>query len=678
VSAAKIIFDPATGLSTGDILKMPEFSVAINDSNIVSVTDSRGLIVFANSNFEKISGYSSAELYGKPHSILNSKHHPPEFWKEMWSHIASGQPWQGTVCNRAKNGALYWVASKIVPTYDANGKISGYLSIRRDITEEKNLRDLLGTEQRLQLAVMLAAPVGIFRTDAEGNCIYSNEAWAAMTGKPAEASLGDGWVKAFHPEDRLKVFTAWGDFLTGQSSFKLTWRLLSSTGKIHWVQGTAGSVLNEKGLIDSYIGTAVDITDLIETKRNLELKQAETAAALRTVKLQAEELESAIKAKETFLANMSHEIRTPLNGILGMSEILAGANLEGEPAETIKEILAAGAMLQGVINDILDFSKMEAGQMTVEKRPLSPRNILISLAGMLKSLSTAKGVPIQIKIAPELPALVLGDELRLRQILLNLMSNAVKFSTAGQVTVEASGTPGSPKSGVVGLKFDIIDTGIGISPEQIERLFKPFSQSDDSTTRKYGGTGLGLVIAKRLSQLMGGDVTVKSELGKGSIFTASVMTGSAENYTAAIVEPVLRATSLKNIKVLLAEDNLTNQKLMSMLFKKFGVTFTIANNGKEAFDHACTQKWDLILMDLQMPEMGGLESTRLIRTTPGPSQNCRIVALTANAFDEDKNACINVGMNAFLSKPIQIRNLETALHEAALILENDHEKNPIK
>jgi PAS domain S-box-containing protein len=667
---------PPLTLSSDEATALQSLRHSVLETSIVSMTDARGLITFVNGNFEKISGYTKQEVLGKSHSLLNSKAHPPKFWSDMWTHIASGKIWSDEVCNRAKNGSLYWVRSSITPSLDQSGKIIGYISIRYDITKEKKLQEDLRQEQRLQSIMMQTAPVGIFRTDSEGNCLYVNNRWAEMTGRPAEESLGAAWIASFHAEDKMKVFNAWADFVTGQSTFDLRWRLSRPDGGIRWVQGTADCVRNDEGLVSSYIATAVDITELINAQHDLELKQSETNNINRSLELQTQELERAIKAKSTFLANMSHEIRTPLNGVLGMSQLLASAELSPANAEIVQDIITSGEMLMGIINDLLDFSKIDADKMTLERRSFSPRNMVISTATIVKKMVADKGIALRIELDPNAPGLVLGDEIRTRQILLNLITNAVKFTSKGSVTVGLKHVESSDNPNSVLLRFSITDTGIGLSDEQIGRLFKPFSQSDQTITRKFGGTGLGLTIAKRLAKLMGGDIEVTSALGQGSTFTVCIAVESANAaLEPKVVAPVKSGLSLKNLQVLVAEDNATNQKLMKMLCAKFGVNHTLAQNGREAFDLAQTKKWDLILMDLQMPEMGGLDSTRAIRSTPGPSQNSTIIALTANAFEEDKRECLDAGMNGFMGKPLRISELEAALNKAALDADQEHPIN---
>ncbi len=651
-------------VSAEEIALLRALRSAFDASSIISVTDKRGIITYANENFAKISGYSKEELVGKTHSIVKSGYHPPEFWAEMWKVIASGQKWEAEVCNRNRSGESYWVKSSVMAIFDVGGNLAGYISIRQDITESKGLEAELRAGRRLQEIIMETAPIGIFRTDTEGNCNYVNTNWTEMTGVSVADSMGDGWIQPIHPQDKYRVFGGWGDFVTGQSEFSMRWRFKRADGSIRWVQGTAAPVRNDVGRIVSYLGAAVDVTALIEAQSDLETKQFEILRANSELKKQAIELERASKAKSMFLANMSHEIRTPLNGILGMGQVMARQTLPAESAEIINDIIGSGEMLMGIINDLLDFSKIDAGNMTLEKRAFSAREAINKTITLTQRAAADKKLALTIDIDPKIPELVLGDEIRTRQILLNLLGNAVKFTATGGITIRAEWHPENGATGQIAVS--VIDSGIGMTEEQImRRLFNPFSQADDSITRRFGGTGLGLTIARRLAELMGGTISVTSEPGKGSTFKFSISVERTEAVKQTAITSTAALADFKNLSVLVAEDNLTNQKLVKLIFNKLGIPFTLAQNGREAFDMAQTRVWDVIFMDLQMPEMGGIEATRLIRATEGPSRDATIMALTANAFEDDKKACFEAGMNGFIAKPIRLTELEQTLSDVA-------------
>ncbi|MCK6374269.1 MAG: ATP-binding protein [Zoogloea sp.] len=419
-----------------------------------------------------------------------------------------------------------------------------------------------------------------------------------------------------------------------------------------------------------WAGVAVDVTKLkeaeaeLERHRNhLEAMVDERTAALTDAKRAAE---AASLAKGSFLANMSHEIRTPLNAILGLSGLLRRKPQEPETAEKLAKIESAGKHLLGIINDILDFSKIEAGKLQLSEELVDVRVLAVNVCSMVAEAASAKGLQLRTEV-DFLPAQLLGDLTRLTQALLNLVSNAVKFTEAGSVTVRTLRLQEDEDS--VSIRFEVIDTGIGISPEAMRRLFTPFEQADTSTVRSYGGTGLGLAIARRLAQLMGGDAGVESVPGKGSTFwfsarlkKTSQARGDADLSPESEVVALLRQR-FAGARILLAEDNEINQLVAREILEDVSLACDLAENGEEAvamFQRAPAGTYALILMDMQMPRMDGVTATRTIRQLDG-GEGIPVVALTANAFVEDEARCREAGMNDFVSKPVDPDRLYHAL-----------------
>ena len=405
------------------------------------------------------------------------------------------------------------------------------------------------------------------------------------------------------------------------------------------ISATISPIQDEHGRA---VGTSKIARDITARKR--------ADAELRDSKLAAE---SANRAKSIFLANMSHEIRTPLGGVVGTADLLAATPLPPEQADYVQTIRASALALLAVVDDILDLSKLDAGHIEVEAAPFALGQVLDDIALILRPRAMESGIGFTVAVAEGVPAAVLGDATRLRQVLLNLASNAVKFTEDGKVTVRVS----SERDGEVA--FEIRDTGIGIDARAQDRLFEEFSQADSGIARRYGGTGLGLSICRRLVELMGGTIAVDSRLGHGSTFRV-VLPLPATCLPAPAPGPAGPA-ALPPLDILLAEDNPVNAKVLEAILHRAGHRVTLAGDGRAAVDAAAARPFDAILMDMQMPLMDGLKATRAIRDLPPPFSAVPIIALTANAFRSDRDRCLAAGMDDYLSKPVDKTRLERTL-----------------
>ncbi|NLX96702.1 MAG: response regulator [Rhodopirellula sp.] len=472
-------------------------------------------------------------------------------------------------------------------------------------------------------------------------------------------------VSGFSPEELRKMNPL--DFFRGQDREVILHRIEEgfSTGQtvteacFITKDGTAIPYLfsGRRLLIDGrphLVGMGIDIAD-----------RKQTEAALAAARDRAE---AATRAKSEFLANMSHEIRTPMTAILGFSEILAASITDPDQHDSVKTIQRNGEYLLGIINDILDLSKIEAGKMEIERVQCCPRELLDELVSLMRVRANAKSLPLEVEYDGPIPRSIQSDPKRLRQILINLMGNAVKFTETGKVRLVARLL--DPQCEDPKMQFDVIDSGIGMTDAQISELFKPFGQLDASTTRKHGGTGLGLTISKRLSRELGGDIVVKSAAGEGSTFTVTVTTGPldgvellagptvAQSTAAHVSKPSASDASLK-CRVLIAEDGPDNQRLLSLFLKKAGAEVSIAENGQIAHDAALAARdagtpFDVILMDMQMPVMDGYSATGKLRAAgyAGP-----IIALTAHAMSADRDRCLDAGCDDYMTKPVNRKNL---------------------
>jgi signal transduction histidine kinase/DNA-binding NarL/FixJ family response regulator len=402
-----------------------------------------------------------------------------------------------------------------------------------------------------------------------------------------------------------------------------------------------------------------------------ELERSEKEA--RTAK---EEADRANRLKSEFLATMSHEIRTPMNAVIGLSSILASSRLTYEQRDYVGTIRSSGESLLALLNDILDFSKIEAGKLAIEAAPFALRPCVEEAVDLLAAQAARKGLEIGCLIDPAVPAVIESDATRLRQILVNLLGNAVKFTAAGEVLVrvEACSPPPLERGAMVELRFAVRDTGIGISADRMDRLFRPFSQADSSTSRLYGGTGLGLAICHRLAQGLGGRIWVESTPEEGSTFWFTIRCrvvdtalppglgeasseGPRENESA----DRIAGSGLPALRILVAEDNVVNQKVALLLLQRLGYAADLAADGEETLAALRRQRYDVILMDVQMPGMDGLETTRRIRDEWPAAERPRIVAVTANALREDRETCLSAGMDDYLSKPVLLEDLRAAL-----------------
>jgi len=639
--------------------EMASLRAGLDQHSILSVTDRSGRIIDANVGFCEISGFTREELLGKDHRIVNSGRHPREFWVGVWREIAAGRPWRGEVCNRAKNGALYWVDSTIVPFHGADGEIEKYVSIRFDITAKKEA-DL---QNARLVAIVTSTEDAIISVDPQGVVLTWNRGAEQLFGyMPVEAEGRP--LLMLMSDDRVEADQEmFHRTLRGESTHRFETRWERLDGLRLDVAVSISPIRDESERI---IGASIIARDITEQKQG----EADLLEA-------TERAEAANASKSEFLANMSHEIRTPMTAILGYADLLAEDNDQESSYERrleyIETIRRNGTHLLTVINDILDLSKIEAGKLTIEHLPTQTEQLLVDVLALLDGKAQSKGVRLTAAFSTPTPAAIMTGPVRRRQILVNLVGNALKFTDTGEVAVRVGVEWGGQR-----IRFDVADSGIGMTEEQIGRLFGAFVQADTSTTRRYGGTGLGLRISKMLAEKLGGDITVRSTPGTGSVFCVTIdapaIPGSGEIGPGRIETGVAGDTarssaaasaaapprSLAGVRIMLAEDGKDNQRLISFYLRKAGADVRIVENGRQALEALTIDGtveggiWeplpvDVILTDIQMPEMDGYTVARLLRR-----KGCTlpIIALTANAMTGDAEKCIAAGCDGYAAKPI--------------------------
>ena len=550
------------------------------------------------------------------------------------------------------SGKLICVEVCAVPLLDGD-KVIGRIGISRDVTERKQMEEVLRASETSFRRIFNQSPIGAAIVTPNNRFALVNEALCRMMGYTEKELTSFTFTDITHPDHLATDTEQVKRLVAGEiDEYATDKRYIRKDGAVIWGRLSVRAIRDATGRLLYSLPFVVDITERKQAEEALKETERRLYEIIEELKIAKESAEAATRAKTEFLANMSHEIRTPINAIIGLSSLFWNTDVPVKQRDYLNKIETSARSLLGVINDILDISKIEAGKLEMEYVDFRLHDIMNNITTMFSAKAIEKRIELMVSIAGDVPCELLGDPFRLEQVLVNLTGNAVKFTESGLIMVKAELIE---KDAVrCRLRFSVMDSGIGMTGDEISRLFAAFSQADSSITRKFGGTGLGLAISRRLVEMMDGEIHVESEPDRGSTFTFTVEFGWQpevwdDKKGKIAAQP---AADFTGARLLLVEDNLINQEVAREILEGAGFVVDAVNNGLEAVEAVRSNDYDAVVMDVEMPVMSGYEATRLIRGD-ARSKDLPIIAMTAHALQEVREECLAVGMNDYVTKPIE-------------------------